>query len=742
MRIFLALVMAIGLTSPALGQFRYAPIDKVFFSDELQVLLTAEETPGIEKVTGFHRTLAEKGTFNFFRTTGDSRQGLAVKKWDDVKAGKTVTALSLTGQVDLGGKKVNLTETVQAEANGVRFTFQYDPAAVGKDRKGVFILRLPEKIFKNEKFLIDGKEVLSAVNPKSITFGQTPCLDMAMTIQQSAGVRIRRTPGNPWAVELESTPKGKLEFVLIPPAPSLAITLTTDRYRHVFEEDQPVRIQMDIRRAGRVAGDVPITMKTTVTDYYGQTVYQDSGETVLSNGKPFTQTIEPKLTKKGYYVVKTEILDKKYNQPYNGLLTLGVIRPHPLDRPFKPTDYFGLSGISGAYDGGLAATLAKKIGVQWSRDECGWAYREPVKGQYDWRFTDMAVAVTDKLKIGNLFFSEFAPWGMDEKAKWRPPLKDEEAWRKFCRLKAERYKGKGHAWEVTNEPYIGEMPVDSCVKVHQIATEEAHKVDPNTVTLACVSAPWAFDYLKAYLKAGGAKATDAIALHPYVCGGADSPEARDLEGYMKRVRAEIDKYRPGMPIWWTEQAWSADDYDKTDLPEIGEPMRYIISTDRLQASYCVRAHLIGLAEGVRHFAYHAFQAYDDRWLLNMIRPEGIKPIICAYNTMTWMLDGKEFVGQEKIGSDVRGMVFKGPDGYILAYWHAGVPEKTGTVTLSIPPQDSRVIDLMDNREQLDVTQYTICLPIDAGPRFLLSSYNDKALLQAFKAGAVNVKLRK
>jgi len=42
----------------------------------------------------------------------------------------------------------------------------------------------------------------------------------------------------------------------------------------------------------------------------------------------------------------------------------------------------------------------------------------------------------------------------------------------------------------------------------------------------------------------------------------------------------------------------------------------------------------------------------------MVRQRGIKPIVCAYNTMTWMLDGKEFVGQEKIGDDVRGMVFK------------------------------------------------------------------------------------
>ncbi len=737
----LSLVIFLCSVSTLFAQTRYAPRDNTFYNDYLQVVLGSDERPGLEKMTGFHRTLAEGGRFEFVRMAKDSGPAVTVKKMVNAKADKTPGSFVLTGQADLDGKKISVTETVQAETNGVRFILKFDPAAAGKNTKGVFVLRLSEKVFQKEKFLIDGKEVLSATTPKNISLSQTPCLNMAVEVQKGSQVRLRRTPGEPWTMELESTPEGRLEFILVPPSPALDITLATDRFRNVFEEEQPVRI--DLRLTGRLTADLPVTVKTTITDYYGQTIYRDNGEKILSAAKPATQTIEPKLTKKGFYTVKTEVLDKKHNHRYSGLLTFGVIRPHPLDRPFKPTDYFGLFGISGAYDGGLAMTLAKKIGVQWSRDECGWAYREPQKGKYDWSFTDKAVAVTDKLKIGNMFFGEFAPWGMVEGAKWRPPVKDWDAWRKFSRLKAERYKGKANAWEVTNEPYIGEMPVDSCVKVHQIAMEEAKKVDPNTVILACVSAPWAFDYLKAYLKAGGAKACDAIALHPYVCGGTDSPEARDLEGYMKRVRAEIDKYRPGMPVWWTEQAWSANDYENMDLPEDApEPMRYIITPERLQASYCVRAHLLGLAGGVRHFIYFTFQSYNDKWLLNMIRPEGIKPIICAYNTMTWMLDGKEFIGQEKIGDDVRGMVFKGPDGYLLAYWHAGVPEKTGTLTLSIPPQDAQVVDLMDNREQLDVTQYTIGMPIDGGPRFLLSSYNDKALLQAFKAGAVKVKPRK
>jgi hypothetical protein len=45
---------------------------------------------------------------------------------------------------------------------------------------------------------------------------------------------------------------------------------------------------------------------------------------------------------------------------------------------------------------------------------------------------------------------------------------------------------------------------------------------------------------------------------------------------------------------------------------------------------------------------------------------------------------------------------------------------------------------MENREELEGTLYTVCLPIDGGPRFLLSSYNGKALLAAFKAGAVKI----
>jgi hypothetical protein len=740
MRIVPALVMVIGLASPVCGQFSFAYRDRTFYSDSFQVVLNPAERPGIDKVTGFHHLLAENGQFLFFRAGDDYRHSHLPNKWTDVQESRTLVTLAMTGQIDAGGKKIALTQTVQAEPNGVHFTFQFDPAAVGKDKRGLLLFRLTEKAYQKGKFLIDGKDVLYATNPRTVSFGQTPCLDMGLSIQKAASVRMRRSPGASWMVELESTPEGQLDFTFLPPGPSVEITLSTDQYRNVFEDKQPVAIKRNVRLGNRLTADLPVTVTTTVTDYYGQTVYQDTSEKVLSAGKPDIQTMVPQLTKKGFYVVKTQVLDRKYNHCYTGVLTLGVIRPHPLDRPFKPTDYFGLFGISPAYDGGLAATLAKKIGAQWSRDECGWAYREPEKGKYDWRFTDNALAVTEKLKMGNMFLGEFPNWPMVEGVKWRPPVKDLDAWRTFSRLKAERYKGKGHAWEVTNEPYIGEMPVENCVKVHQIAMEEAKKVDPNTVILACVSCPSIFNYLQWFLKAGGAKACDGIAVHPYVFGGKDAPEAAALEEYQAAVRAEVDKYRPGMPVWWTEFSYAADDYEDRDLPDDSpEPMRAIAIPERLQANYCVRSHLIGLAGGVRHFIYFCFKAYNEKWHYNMVRQEGIKPIICAYNTMTWMLDGKEFEGIIKIEPKVYAMAFDGPNGNVLVYWYTGTPEKSGELSLPVKAERLEVVDLMDNRETIRAKGGRIILPIDGGPRFILSRQKGKTLLSTFAKATVELR---
>jgi hypothetical protein len=46
---------------------------------------------------------------------------------------------------------------------------------------------------------------------------------------------------------------------------------------------------------------------------------------------------------------------------------------------------------------------------------------------------------------------------------------------------------------------------------------------------------------------------------------------------------------------------------------------------------------------------------------------------------------------------------------------------------------------MENPEKVQTAGNTLCLPIDGGPRFLLSSYDDKALLSAFKAGTIKIK---
>ncbi|NLX06596.1 MAG: hypothetical protein GXY33_15770 [Phycisphaerae bacterium] len=710
--------------------------EKTFYNDRLQVALDPEYPQKVSRITGFGHVLADGGGLAIGRDLA-AGQGASL---DQLEVTRTGQVISLTGQATLPGGTAAIQQTWQAEEQSVRVMI--GPNAGGCETG--FVLRLTAAAFAKERFVVDevaaalesliAEKPFVASNPKRIELAQDPSRNLKVLINKASAVRIERGPDGCLLLSLWAGDDGALDFSLAAPSPAVEVALSTERFRNVFDESEKVEISLKL--ANMLADPLPISLRVKVVDFYGECIDETTTEKVLPAGEPQTVTLQPAVRKKGFHTVTVEAVESRYGHNYEGLLTFGVIRSHPLDRPFEPSDRFGLFGISAAYDNGSALTLAKKMGVQWSRDECGWRYREPAKGQYDWRFTDKALKYTAELKMGNMLWGEFAAWPGSMGEGWRPPVKDLEAWRTFSRLKAERYAGQTNALEVSNEVYIGEMPVDNCVLVHRIAMEEAHKVDPNTVVLACVSSIWAVDYLKAYLKAGGAEASDAIAVHPYVNDGKASPEDGGMVGFQRTVREEIDKYRPGMPVWWTEFAWSANDHDNPHYPDDApEPMRRIVVPERLQAIYCVRAHLLGLSEGVEHFMYFTFQSYNDRWHYNMIRPEGIKPIICAYNTMTWMLDRRPFAGKVVTDEGLYAMAFTDADQTVVAYWYGKTPEQSGKLNVRLPAGPARLVDLMDNPVELKTDEQGTALPYDGEPRFLIAKADSQALLTSFAQAA-------
>ena len=275
--------------------------------------------------------------------------------------------------------------------------------------------------------------------------------------------------------------------------------------------------------------------------------------------------------------------------------------------------------------------------------------------------------------------------------------------------------------------------------IHKIARDEIKKDDPKATVLANPVCGWKFPYFQRFLAAGGAKAVDVIADHPY--HGPPAPEEPrwdrlTMAQQVRRMRAEIRKYRPeGMPIWWTEWAWLADDFAEHHLPEIGERNRYQRVPERAHAQYTVRSHMIGLSEGVEKFFHHGFLCHgvQEMCLLRIgDRHHGPKPVFCAYNTMTWMLNGRTFAGKVLVKPGVRAFAFQGADENVVAIWHGDIPEKSGTLEIPRPAGAFRVIDLMDNPVDTKTRAGRLVLPYDGSPRFLISKEPCPALLSYFE----------
>jgi hypothetical protein len=142
--------------------------------------------------------------------------------------------------------------------------------------------------------------------------------------------------------------------------------------------------------------------------------------------------------------------------------------------------------------------------------------------------------------------------------RWKPA--DPNAWARYVRATAERYKGQVRYWEIYNEvnfcppglPATFSGSTEEYVELQRIAYREIKAVDPQAVVL---SSGFAADVNKpmpmAALKGGLAQWCDVFNVHGY----------SGVRGTAEWV-AEWRRQRPGAPVWQTEQMWHQLDDDR------------------------------------------------------------------------------------------------------------------------------------------------------------------------------------
>jgi len=403
-------------------------------------------------------------------------------------------------------------------------------------------------------------------------------------------------------------------------------------------------------------------LKWAVTDFWGQFVKQ--GETGLAADGQGTAAATVPLPGRGYFGFTCLLLDGNGQALQGETVSAAQLPKPPADAAHRdPQSAFACWGVS--------AELAPALGVKWTR----WIERgndfTPVPGQadqFDWRLKEYAgeYKPADRRREEQqaglttyLCFHQFADWmltGPDGK-RAAVPLD----WNRFADWVAFVYRQVTDlvpVVEVWNEPVIPwgwQGTPEDIVTLHRTVYQTVKKLNPNAIVIGpCDS----LEHLDTFGKLGGFQWVDALSTHPY---RANSPEATDFVGELRRTKEIAAKYGKPTDLWITEMGWTT------------APGRF---TELEQANWIVRAYVLALSEGVRNLNVHIFGDWNNpsasEKYFGIVRTDRTpKPAAVAYATMTRNLEGAKHASAiDWLGRASYGHVFERDGKPLLVLWNA------------------------------------------------------------------------
>jgi Glycosyl hydrolases family 39 len=259
-----------------------------------------------------------------------------------------------------------------------------------------------------------------------------------------------------------------------------------------------------------------------------------------------------------------------------------------------------------------------------------WPDLEPNKGQWQFERLDLYVALAQQHGTGILLPLAMTPlW-----AAARPLISAEprnlEDWRTFVRTVVSRYKGRIQAYEIWNEPNLGDFwtgTTDQLLALTKEASDIIHSLDPQAIVVSpAPTTDFGIKWLVEFLKKGGGQFVDVIGYHFYVTPGL--PE--NVVPVIQRVRQVMSESGSGhKPLWNTEMGWLA-------------PAQF--ESEEVAAGFLARAFILGWAAGVQRSYWYA---WDNRSLAIVMYKEAehrVTPAGTAYNVMQQWLTGAKMDG--------------------------------------------------------------------------------------------------
>ncbi|MFA0767506.1 MAG: hypothetical protein OXFUSZZB_000834 [Candidatus Fervidibacter sp.] len=428
------------------------------------------------------------------------------------------------------------------------------------------------------------------------------------------------------------------------------------------------------------------------------------GKVTVAPDKPLERPLWLSLNAFGVYFVEVQI--GEWSKAFS-LCWLPEPAPVWDDSPFAVQTHFG------QYKHKVPDTLdlIRKMGAAWIRDELYWSEVEREKGKFTFpAYYDAYMQAASKLGLRPLIIFNYANKHYDGGVA---PHTEEgrQAFARYCRELMSRYGTICRHWEVWNEPNIGfwkpkPNPADY-TELLKTVYQTVKATDPTATVVGVCTAGTDLGFIEEVLKRGGGKFMDAISVHPYRY--PRSPEASDFVGEMQRLKGLLDKYGVGhLKVW---------------LTEFGYPTHTGGTPQWLSAANIVRTYLWALTLPFieRVFVYDFQDDGEDpnynEHNFGLIRFDSSPKVpYAAYNTMVRMLAGKKFVRRWEVGENAVALEFAGERGNVLAVW--AIKGKQ-TLTLSVPTNSVRFVDLMGNERWISVQGGKVTVAVTEEPSFLV-----------------------
>jgi Glycosyl hydrolases family 39 len=304
----------------------------------------------------------------------------------------------------------------------------------------------------------------------------------------------------------------------------------------------------------------------------------------------------------------------------------------PTPTAIIPESYFGLHIHHLSYPSATTPWPSMPV-PQWRLWDAvvTWPDLEPSKGQWQFERLDNYVALAEQHGTGLLLpLGMTPPWASARQQLNTAEPKNVDDWRNYVRTIVTRYKGRIQAYEIWNEPNLGDFwkgTTDQMVMLTKEASQIIHAVDRNAIVVSpSATADYGVPWLAEFLKKGGGQFVDVIGYHFYVTPGL--PE--EMVPVIQRVRRVISESGSGnKPLWNTEMGWLA-------------PTRF--DSEEVAAGFLARAFILGWAEGVQRFYWYA---WDNRSLAIVTYKEEerrVTPAGTAYKIIQQWLIGAKMVG--------------------------------------------------------------------------------------------------